>query len=559
MDFLFFLGRFHVLALHLPIGIILVTIALELIARKPEYQALDVAAPFLWAASATTATLTVALGYLHYLEGGFAGASVTLHMITGTSVAAIAVLAWLLRTRMDAVYATARNAIAVVLVVLITLAGHYGGNLTHGSTYLVEYAPAPIRAMAGMEPRRPPVTELAMADPWLDIVRPVLRSRCLSCHNDDRQRGGLNLSTYQATLAGGETAPAVQPGNAEASELYYRITLARDHESFMPAEGKTPLTDMQTQVIGWWIDAGAPVETTLASLDISDDVRLILANLLALGDASVVATSAEPVTVDRAVMDNLFAVGFQARQRSVSDPMLTVSLAHSPAATLTDAHLEALVDASDHVAELNLRQSEVDDAHLGRIAQLLNLTQLSLANNNVTDVGLEALAGIDGLQSLNLVNNSGVTDAGLASLAPLENLNRLYLWQTGVTVTGVRELESLLPDLVANLGVVGSVDYGEPAQLAGTWDISYIAGQGGPKAAAMVLEQDGATATGSFDGIPVSIAIRGADVSFALRMTTPFGDVDEVVYAGTVDGDSIAGSALSGLGNAPWSAVRSGN
>ncbi len=559
MDFLFFLGRFHVLALHLPIGVILVTIALELFARKREYRALDIAAPFLWAASAITATLTVALGYLHYLEGGFAGAAVTLHMITGTSVAAIAVLAWLLRTRMDAVYARVKHGFAVVLVALITLAGHFGGNLTHGSTYLVEYAPGPIRAMAGMEPRRPPVTDLAMADPWLDIVRPMLRSRCSSCHNDDRQRGGLNLSTIESMLAGGETAPAIQPGNAEASELYYRITLAQDHESFMPAEGKTPLTYMQTQTIGWWIDAGAPFETTLASLDVSEEVSVLIANVLALGDGSVAAISAEPVTIDQAVVDTLFAVGFQARQRSVSDPLLTVSLAHSPAATLADAQLEALLGASDYVAELNLRQSGVEDAHLSRIAELSNLTHLSLANNNVTDAGLEILAGVGGLQSLNLVNNLGVTDAGLASLAPLENLERLYLWRTGATVTGVGELERSLPSLVADLGVVGPVDHGEPAQLAGAWDITYVAGQAGPKAAAMILEQDGATATGNFDGMPVTISIRGAEVSFVLSMTTPYGDVDDIVYAGTVDGESIEGSAVSEFGNVPWSAVRSGN
>ena len=91
----------------------------------------------------------------------------------------------------------------------------------------------------------------------------------------------LDLSTYESTLNGGEIGPAISPGNAEDSELYYRISLARDHEDFMPAEGKTPLTDIETEIIGWWIDAGAPAETTLGELDIAN-VRPLLRNQLDL-------------------------------------------------------------------------------------------------------------------------------------------------------------------------------------------------------------------------------------------------------------------------------------
>ena len=91
----------------------------------------------------------------------------------------------------------------------------------------------------------------------------------------------LDLSTYETTLVGGDTGPAISPGNAEDSELYYRITLARDHEDYMPAEGKTPLTDIETEIIRWWIDAGAPAETTLANVDTAN-VGPLLRNQLGL-------------------------------------------------------------------------------------------------------------------------------------------------------------------------------------------------------------------------------------------------------------------------------------
>lgn len=281
MDWVYFLGRFHVLVLHLPIGIILAVIALEAASRRRTLQRPESAGSFLWAAAAVTSIVTVVLGYMHYFEGGFAGTSATVHMIAGTSVAVLATLAWLLRMWLTSLYARAQYGIAAVLVILLFVAGHYGGNLTHGPAFLAEYAPGPIRALAGLEPRRPPVTELAAADPYLDVVRPMLRARCSSCHNSERQRGMLDLSTFETTLKGGEIGPAITPGNAEDSELYYRITLARDHEDFMPADGKTPLTDIETEIIGWWIDAGAPTETTLGSLDIAN-IRPLLRNQLDL-------------------------------------------------------------------------------------------------------------------------------------------------------------------------------------------------------------------------------------------------------------------------------------
>ena len=281
MDWVFFIGRFHVLVLHLPIGIILAVIALEIASRGRTLRRPESAGSFLWAAATVTSIVTVALGYMHYFEGGFAGTSATIHMIAGTSVAVLTTLAWLTRKWLTPLYARARHGIAAVLVILLFVAGHYGGNLTHGPVFLVEYAPGPIRALAGLEPRRPPVAELAAADPYLDVVRPMLRSRCSSCHNSERRRGMLDLSTYQTTLDGGDTGPSITPGNAEGSELYYRITLASDHEDFMPAEGKTPLTDIETEIIRWWIDAGAPAETALANVDMAN-VGPLLRNHLGL-------------------------------------------------------------------------------------------------------------------------------------------------------------------------------------------------------------------------------------------------------------------------------------
>lgn len=269
MDFVYFLGRFHVLALHLPIGVVLTAILLDFLARKPRFQSLGAASAFLWSAAALTAIGTAVLGYLHYLEGGFAGNTAIIHMVLGISVAVGSTLVWYIRTREIALPRLLEDGIAAVLLVLIVLTGHFGGNLTHGSDYLVEYAPTPIRALAGLPPRRPPVTVLAEADVFLDVIHPMLRARCTSCHNDDRQRGGLSLLSYESLRRGSEYGSIVSSGNSDSSEMYRRISLPADDEAVMPAEGNTPLTPEQVDVIRWWIDVGIPDEGLLGSLEYS--------------------------------------------------------------------------------------------------------------------------------------------------------------------------------------------------------------------------------------------------------------------------------------------------
>jgi uncharacterized membrane protein len=273
MDFVYFLGRFHVLVLHLPIGIIFALFILEYLSRKERFRYLEAASPFLWGAMALSALVTVLLGFMHYAEGSFTGPSGEQHRFFGTVVAVVATGVALLRaSRMSASYKPLFMPAALVLFVLVAITGHYGGNLTHGSTYLVEYAPQPLRSLAGLAPRRT-VTSVSTADPFADVVGPMLVERCASCHNEDKQEADLVLTTYAGVMRGGESGRVVVAGNTELSELLRRISLPHDDEEFMPAEGKTPLTDDQVAIIRWWIESGAPNGGTVGALEVPDEMR----------------------------------------------------------------------------------------------------------------------------------------------------------------------------------------------------------------------------------------------------------------------------------------------
>ena len=275
MEIVYLLGRFHVLVLHLPIGIIVALFALEIAARKEKYRYLEAASPFLWIAAAVSAVVTAVLGYMHFAEGAFTGPSANLHRIFGTVLAvAVSVVAILRSSALAASYKPVWLPAAIVMLVLASITGHYGGNLTHGSSYLVEYAPQPLRALAGLPPRRAPVESLGVADPFLDLVGPMLQLRCAGCHNEDKREAELVLTSYEGVRRGGESGSVVVAGRPESSEMLNRVSLPPDDESFMPADGETPLTGDQVRIIEWWIAAGLPNETTMDAVEIKPDAEV---------------------------------------------------------------------------------------------------------------------------------------------------------------------------------------------------------------------------------------------------------------------------------------------
>jgi len=339
----------------------------------------------------------------------------------------------------------------IVVLILVSITGHYGGNLTHGTTFLSEYAPGFLRSLIGAGERRPQVTSVAAADPYLDVVHPLLERRCGNCHNDEKRNGGFSIESYDSTLVGGDTGLAVVPGNVESSELYYRITLASEDEAFMPAEGKTPPTPEQIEILRWWIAAGAPHDTTVGVVDANVDA--LLAAELGLTGAPASPSIAPTAAADPALVARLAAAGLLARQVSQDDPRLVVTMS-SPATILGEEAFAALAAAAPTIVDLNLAGMDLDDAELTAIGALPTLTHLRLARNSLTDAALASLAALPTLEHLNLYGNAGVTDSGLAALGASSSLRELYVWQTSATEVGVTRLREQRPDLDVDFGDV---------------------------------------------------------------------------------------------------------
>ncbi len=112
---------------------------------------------------------------------------------------------------------------------------------------------------------------------YADHVLPILRAKCLSCHNTDKKSGGLDLSNFTAVKAGGGSGEIFDPGNAGASILWKVIN--HEEEPKMPPNSEKLPAEMLA-VIKNWIDGGA-LETTgskaLASKKPKMDLKLTAA------------------------------------------------------------------------------------------------------------------------------------------------------------------------------------------------------------------------------------------------------------------------------------------
>jgi hypothetical protein len=83
-------------------------------------------------------------------------------------------------------------------------------------------------------------------------VRPILVNNCYSCHTEQKM-GGLQLDTLEHILKGGNSGPALVPGDAEHSRLIHAISYSERLR--MPPQGK--LSDGQIADLRTWVNAGA--------------------------------------------------------------------------------------------------------------------------------------------------------------------------------------------------------------------------------------------------------------------------------------------------------------
>lgn len=132
-EILDYLGKFHPVIVHLPIGALYLTFCLVLLEKffKNSYT---IPIRFGLLFSFVFAVLACLLGYFHSLGGDYSEDILDKHMWLGIlTTLSIAVLLWAYK---HSNYQKYFVPLFVFVIILLSITGHYGGSITHGKDYL---------------------------------------------------------------------------------------------------------------------------------------------------------------------------------------------------------------------------------------------------------------------------------------------------------------------------------------------------------------------------------------------------------------------------------------
>lgn len=289
-DFLKFVGRFHTLVLHLPIGVLLLVATLEGLALHPRLKPrLDPAISLILPVLVLSGVAAFVLGLLLAHSGGYPPNLVALHRnftLAGIVASAAALVVWVFADGRPALRHAYRGVLAVT-VGLITYGAHHGGSMTRGDGYLTRYAPAFVRDLVGDE--KPKKSASDDAEPpgeeplvFKDVILPIVKSRCVECHGPETVKGGLRLDDFAAIMKGGENGPAIIVGSSAKSPFVTRLELPLEHDDHMPPADKPQVTSEEIELFKFWIDRGASESLRVRDTLPPDGAKNILLRAVAL-------------------------------------------------------------------------------------------------------------------------------------------------------------------------------------------------------------------------------------------------------------------------------------
>jgi len=265
-DLLEILGHFHILLLHLPIGILVYAFAHYMYDRFWGIATKRVDLSFALTLGVISACAAAITGLLLANKGSYEGDVLSYHKWLGisTAVFSIVLLAFYRRHHMTNLYMF----MFAGLMLLLGLTGHYGGTITHGENFLTSTSNKMVSTAL--------VTNIDEANVYQDMIMPIIKSKCVSCHNPSKIKGDLLLHDKAGWIAGGKLGKPLVVGNLAASLIHKRIHLPKSEKEHMPPNGKKQLTTEELKLMDWWMENMESYEQKFADLSPPDNIKLKL-------------------------------------------------------------------------------------------------------------------------------------------------------------------------------------------------------------------------------------------------------------------------------------------
>ncbi|MEO8617502.1 MAG: c-type cytochrome domain-containing protein [Luteolibacter sp.] len=455
-DIVRFIGHFHPVLLHLPIGVFSLILFQELAAifgkRSPEPRNTSMFPMFFGAASAILAVIAGFLLFHGHGEDYGNNAIAERHLWGGLIFAVAAVITFIVKSWTVALGANPAffRLLLFGSVGVMAFASHDGATITHGEGYLTQYAPAPLRKLLGIDKAKPAVPAKSGNEQlvYADIVAPILERRCVQCHKESKAKGKLRMDSFEMLAKGGKDGPAIEIGNAAKSHIIERIELPKDDEDHMPPEGKPAIEAHEIAILKWWIDNGADPAKKIGDFDPPAPIKDAIGKLVPAGAIATPGSSkdqSKPLSAgpDAALQSSMAALSKEfpgaasfESQGSGACTFTAVSLRGN----FDDAGFNKLEKLLPYLVTLDLSSTKITDRSVAMLASAGQLRMIRLAETGVTDASIDTLLKLPALESINLYGTK-------------LHLKRLYLWQTAVTPEAIKSLKGKLPSCEIITGI----------------------------------------------------------------------------------------------------------
>lgn len=402
---------------------------------------------FLLIAAAVSTLTSVGAGFFLFASGDYSGNLIEQHFWAGVitaSVASTTVSLYLMYRKSLRLYTFYLSGLFISNAA-VAYASHLGGSVTHGQHYLTEHFQLIMSDLPA--PEKKPESEMLVYE---DMIAPILESKCLSCHNAEKAKGELVMTSYQYLLGKGKSGqPTLTPGFPDKSELFNRVVLPENHDDHMPPEGKTPLREDEQALLKYWIESGAS-EALMVSQARKEQVGPMIEQLL-----PELVKYRRRIQVSRmrniALQQELHAVAeklsITITRDSLADGDYYAIAMKFPPAPFTNDQFSALSPFSDVFSKLSLISSGIDDDGLYYISQMANLKTLYLQKTNLDGSGLVYLQKLSNLEILNL-SFTKIDDKAALDLLKIPNLREVYLYRTNTSGAVIEAIGKNRPGMI---------------------------------------------------------------------------------------------------------------
>lgn len=423
LEILKYVGKFHPLVLHLPIGSLLMTFLLLVVSRYQKVgleKAIRIGVDFSFAG----ALMAALMGCLLSLDEAYDFNSLKFHFWAGIITLILSFSLCILH-RMKGKENLFFGSYLMTLLAL-TVAGHKGGQITHGEDYL---------STADLFEEPIMVVQKDSVDYYKEVVHLIFEDKCVSCHNSNKSKSELRLDRYDLILIGGERGSIFDSQNPNESRLIRYINLPKEDKLHMPPKNKSQLSEKEKWLLTDWVNSGAYLKEGKVSLLKNEDLE---SNVL-----SFLGADKQVRAAGRGDLAELLATGFRIKPNALHDNLLRIKYMKS---RLTSDHLKTLLKVKKQLVELDVSNTNFDDEMATILLDFPRLKHLRLDQTQISDDALSFLKST-ALEVLNLCNTK-VTYQGIQNLLKVKPPKTVYAWNTAIDRDQQNQLASIAPSLI---------------------------------------------------------------------------------------------------------------